>query len=97
MRRQLVSSLFRLTRFWNLMIIAMTQYCTAAFLIAREKVIDPRLFMLAVSTCAIAAAGYIINDYYDVKIDLINKPERVVIGKQITRRYALLFHTMLSI
>jgi 4-hydroxybenzoate polyprenyltransferase len=44
----------------------------------------------------IAAGGYIINDYYDVKIDLVNKPERVVIGRGITRRYALLYHTMLS-
>jgi 4-hydroxybenzoate polyprenyltransferase len=44
----------------------------------------------------IAAAGYIINDYYDIKIDLVNKPERVVIGQGITRRYAILFHTVLS-
>ncbi|MFM6347881.1 MAG: UbiA family prenyltransferase, partial [Dolichospermum sp.] len=39
----------------------------------------------------------IINDYYDIKIDLINKPERVVIGKSITRRYAILFHTSISV
>lgn len=51
--------------------------------------------MLATSTVVIAAAGYIINDYYDIKIDLINKPERVVIGKSITRRYALFFHSIL--
>ena len=38
-----------------------------------------------------------INDYYDVKIDFINKPDRVVIGKSITRRYALMFHTLLSL
>ncbi|HLZ15584.1 MAG TPA: geranylgeranylglycerol-phosphate geranylgeranyltransferase, partial [Cyclobacteriaceae bacterium] len=43
-----------------------------------------------------AAGGYIINDYYDVKIDLINKPGRVVIGKDVARRYALLFHSLLS-
>jgi len=48
------------------------------------------------STVIIAAAGYIINDYYDVKIDLINKPERVVIGKEVARRYALLLHSVLS-
>ena len=53
--------------------------------------------MLTVSTVLIAAGGYVINDYYDVKIDLINKPERVVIGKSITRRYALLIHTLLSL
>lgn len=52
---------------------------------------------MALSTMMIAAAGYMINDYYDIKIDLINKPERVVIGKSITRRYALFFHTALSV
>ena len=46
---------------------------------------------------AVAAAGYIINDYYDVKIDYINEPDRVVIGKNITRRFAILFHVLLSL
>lgn len=92
-----IQSLLRLTRFWNLLIIGLAQYCTVVFLISRDKFYDPKLFLLAISTMLIAAAGYIINDYYDVKIDLINKPERVVIGKGITRRYALLFHTILSL
>jgi 4-hydroxybenzoate polyprenyltransferase len=90
-------ALIRLTRFWNLVIIGMAQYFTACFLIDRALVWDWRLLVLAVSTAIIAAAGYIINDYYDIKIDLINKPERVVIGKSITRRYALFFHTALSL
>ena len=93
----LLNSLLRLTRFWNLLIIGLAQYCTAGFLISTETIFDIRLFLLSTSTILIAAAGYIINDYYDVKIDLINKPERVVIGKGITRRYALLFHTVLSV
>lgn len=91
-----LSALLRLTRFWNLLIIAMAQYFTAFFLIGHHTLLDWRLFILSVSTVLIAAAGYIINDYYDVKIDLINKPERVVVGKSITRRYAILFHTFLS-
>jgi 4-hydroxybenzoate polyprenyltransferase len=90
-------ALLRLTRFWNLVIIGMSQYFAAIFLIDRQLVYDWKLFILASSTAIIAAAGYIINDYYDIKIDLINKPERVVIGKSITRRYALLFHTVLSV
>ena len=90
-------TLLRLTRFWNLIIIGLAQYFTAVFLISSDKILDIRLLLLATSTVLIAAAGYAINDYYDVKIDLINKPERVVIGKQITRRYALLFHTLLSV
>ncbi|HRG11438.1 MAG TPA: UbiA family prenyltransferase, partial [Cyclobacteriaceae bacterium] len=69
----------------------------ACFLIDKSLIWDWKLLVLAVSTAIIAAAGYIINDYYDIKIDLINKPDRVVIGKGITRRYALFFHTFLSV
>jgi 4-hydroxybenzoate polyprenyltransferase len=95
---QLLVSLFRLTRFWNLTIIAFAQFFTAACLFHQGTGVftDIWLFILSASTILIAAAGYIINDYYDVKIDLINKPERVVIGKSITRRYAIFFHTALS-
>jgi 4-hydroxybenzoate polyprenyltransferase len=85
----------KLTRFWNLMIIALTQYFAAAFLVEKE-IWDVKLFILSLSTVIVAAGGYIINDYYDIKIDLINKPERVVIGKDVARRYALLFHSLLS-
>lgn len=91
------NALLRLTRFWNLVIIGMSQYFAAVFLINRELISDWKLLILASTTAIIAAAGYIINDYYDIKIDLINKPERVVIGKSIARRYALLFHSVLSV
>lgn len=90
-------ALFQLTRFWNLVIIGFAQYFTAYFLIGTHTFTDWRLLVLSASTMMVAAAGYIINDYYDVKIDLINKPERVVIGKGITRRYAIFFHSALSI
>jgi 4-hydroxybenzoate polyprenyltransferase len=94
--RIFIESLLKLTRFGNLVIIGITQYFTAAFLVDKNTLGDARLFLLSVSTVLIAAAGYIINDYYDVKIDYINKPERVVIGKNIPRRYAILFHVVLS-
>ncbi len=93
---RVVVSFLRLTRVWNLIILALAQYFTAIMLIDYDNVFDVRFFLLATSTGLIAAAGYIINDYYDIKIDLVNKPERVVIGKGITRRYALLLHTVLS-
>ncbi|MBS1559803.1 MAG: geranylgeranylglycerol-phosphate geranylgeranyltransferase, partial [Bacteroidetes bacterium] len=92
-----LTGFLKLTRFWNLLIIATAQCFTAFFLVDANTLRDYRLFFLTVSTVLIAAAGYIINDYYDVKIDLINKPGRVVIGKKVARRYALLFHSVLSI
>ncbi len=90
-------SLLRLTRFGNLLIIGLTQYFTAYFLVDTSTITDLNLFLLSTSTVLIAAAGYIINDYYDIKIDYINKPERVVIGKSIPRRFAILFHTIFSL
>lgn len=96
MNRTFLESMLKLTRFGNLVIIALAQYFTAGFLIGMFTLNDFELLLLATSTVSIAAGGYIINDYYDVKIDYINKPDRVVIGKSITRRYAILFHVVLS-
>jgi len=95
-RQFTIFGFLKLTRFWNLLIIGMAQYFAAIFFIGKNKIWEVDLLILSLSTVMIAAAGYIINDYYDVKIDLINKPERVVIGKDVARRYALLFHFLLS-
>jgi len=51
---------------------------------------------MAIGTFLIAAAGYIINDYYDIKIDFINRPDQVVIGKTFKRRWAMVLHTSFS-
>ena len=97
-KRNFLESLLKLTRFWNLFIIGVAQYFTAFFLMEKSIAVflDLKFLLFSTSTILIAAAGYIINDYYDVKIDFINKPHRVVIGKSITRRFAILFHIVLS-
>ena len=92
-----LQALVRLTRIWNLLIIGLAQYGSAVFLVALDSANDPRLLLLVLSTVLIAAGGYSINDYYDVKIDLINKPERVVVGKVLSRRTVLLLHTLFSV
>jgi 4-hydroxybenzoate polyprenyltransferase len=90
----------KLTRVGNLLIIFLAQYFTAIFLIPsghwQDWLWNIELLILSISTCLIAGAGYIINDYYDVKIDLINKPERVVVGVILKRRIAMVAHTMLN-
>jgi 4-hydroxybenzoate polyprenyltransferase len=95
-RKTLIESILRLTRAWNLIIIVFAQYFTAYFLAKADVLHDLSLFLLSLSTVFIAAGGYVINDYYDVKIDYVNNPERVVVGKTIHRRFAILFHIALS-
>ncbi len=53
-------------------------------------------FLLVFSTVLIAAAGNIINDYFDVKADKINKPNKVIIGKYIKPRWAIVSHWMMN-
>jgi 4-hydroxybenzoate polyprenyltransferase len=93
----MIGPFLRLTRAWNLVIIVFAQYFTAFFLAKADVFHDLSLFLLSLSTILIAAGGYVINDYYDVKIDIVNNPARVVIGKTIHRRFAILLHVALSV
>lgn len=78
----------------------LTQVLVRRYLIFPERpwaqAISWHFWLLPLATLCVAAAGYIINDYYDVKIDRINKPERIVVGKGLTRRKAMMVHLYLS-
>jgi 4-hydroxybenzoate polyprenyltransferase len=52
--------------------------------------------IITASSTLIAAAGYIINDYFDIKIDQINKPNRVIIGNKIQKSSAMKIYIILS-
>ncbi|MBK9149433.1 MAG: geranylgeranylglycerol-phosphate geranylgeranyltransferase [Flavobacteriales bacterium] len=55
------------------------------------------LFLLLVlSVVLIGAAGNIINDYFDTRIDRINKPDQVLVGRTVKRRVAMAAHLVLS-
>ncbi len=54
-------------------------------------------WLLVISYVFIAAAGYIINDYFDLNIDQINKPQKVIVAKLISRRWVLMWHGLLSL
>jgi len=95
--KKIITALFRLTRTWNLLILVFAQYFTAWFLLKADIFTDWRLLLLCASSALIAAGGYVINDYYDVKIDLVNNPNRVVVGRSVPRRHAILLHGLLSV
>lgn len=95
----------RLLRWKNLLIVFCTQLLAWACVLvpmlhytASPILLHPfNFFCLALSTVLIAGAGYIINDYFDIKIDIINRPEKVVLEKRIPRRMAIISHTVLNI
>lgn len=88
----------RLSRPINLLIIGITMYGLGWYLESVYPTSKPhgiRSFdfaLLVFSTILIAAAGNIINDYFDVKADRINKPEKLIIGKHVKQRMAIVAH-----
>lgn len=52
--------------------------------------------ILVFATLLLTAGGYVINDYFDIKTDLINRGE-VIVGTKIPRRHAILWHNILNI
>ncbi len=51
---------------------------------------------LVISTVLIAAGGNVINDYFDTRIDRVNKPEQLIVGRSVGRRAAMAGHLVLS-
>ncbi len=99
-----MAAYFKLIRIWNLIFIAFIQFAM------RQVVLIPilqtygfdasletnMLFLLIAATIFIAAGGYVLNDYFDVKIDAINHPDSQVVGNTITRSKAMLMHQILT-
>jgi 4-hydroxybenzoate polyprenyltransferase len=52
--------------------------------------------ILVVATVFITAGGYVINDYFDIKTDLINRG-KVIVGTRISRRQAIMLHNIFNI
>lgn len=99
---RLIAAFFRLVRLPNLFFIALTQilfqYCVYYPLFRGDIPAGDTLqfFLLVAASVLIAAAGYIINDYFDVNIDQVNKPGKIVVDKVIHRRWAIAWHMILS-
>lgn len=101
---KLIKAFLGLIRVLNLMFIALTQVLFYYFIllpIFNETDITPFLtqrlfFLLFTASVFIAAAGYIINDYFDLNIDQVNKPHKMVVEKIIKRRWAIFWHLSLS-
>lgn len=51
--------------------------------------------VLVLVTLCITAGGYVINDYFDIQTDLINRGE-VIVGSKVPRRKAMLWHNILN-
>ncbi len=99
---RLILAFLKLIRLPNLIFIALGQllfqFCIYYPLYGKSVPSgDTLMFILLLfASLFIAAAGYVINDYFDINIDEVNKPGQMVVDKLIHRRWAIAWHFMLS-
>lgn len=96
--------LVKLTRPLNLAIIALTMWLMRYYVIRPLVEVNGyelqfslgNFILLVISTILIAAAGNIINDYFDQRTDRVNKPKDIIVGVTVTRRMAMFSHQILN-
>ena len=95
----MVGAFLKLVRWPNLVFIILTQllfyYCVYIPLFGMNEYL--KLIWLILASVFIAAAGYIINDYFDLNIDQVNKPERNVFVRSVNRRWAIIWHFIFNL
>lgn len=62
-----------------------------------EQVPNYVLSLLIMGVVFIAAGGYAINDYFDVRIDAINRPDKQIVTRSISKPTAMLCHQIMTI
>ena len=92
----------RLIRWPNLVFILLAEvlfhFCIYRPLYPNASVeVDTNFYLVVIANLFIAAAGYIINDYFDINIDQVNRPKRVVVGSYISRRWVIFWHLLFSL
>jgi len=94
----------RLTRPLNLFIIAFTMWLMRYFVLRPVVEVNEfelqlssfHFFLLVLSTVLIAAAGNVINDYFDQRTDRVNRPKNIIVGVHVKRRVAMLVHQVFN-
>jgi 4-hydroxybenzoate polyprenyltransferase len=86
--------MFSVVRGYNIPIIALAQYLSAVFIFSPEKraltvLLDFNLFIIVIASSLTIASGYIINNFYDSKKDLINRPNKSQIDRLVSQRTKL--------
>ncbi|MBK9981395.1 MAG: UbiA family prenyltransferase [Saprospiraceae bacterium] len=79
----MIKNLLNIIRWPNLMMLAVIQTLIYLRLLDSQQTILrlPLFIILVLITIILGAGGYVINDYYDVKIDRVNKPDTIIAGR----------------
>lgn len=96
-----ILSLFSVVRGYNILLIVIAQYLASIFIFSPQKslrnvLLDPNLYFIVLATICVIAAGYIINNFYDVEADIINRPLKAKIDNVVGQKTKLRIYFLLN-
>ena len=94
-------SILSVVRGYNILAIVIAQYLAAIFIFSPQKslkhvFLDINLYFIVLATVCTIAAGYIINNFYDRKKDIINKPLKTELDSFISQKTKLQIYFLLN-
>ena len=86
--------LLSLVRWYSILAVMVAQYLSALFLLNRgvskiDLLLDPQLHISIFATAFIIASGFIINSFYDLERDTVNRPDRVIFSRLVSQTTCL--------
>lgn len=103
--RERIKGTARFIRLPNLIIVVLIEF------LLRYGLLEPVLFngqtqfmtglsdfiIFVITTLLLAVGGYVINDYFDQKIDRVNRPGQMVVSRMVAPRMAIKIHILVSV
>ena len=96
-----IIALFSVVRGYNLVVLILAQYLAVLFIFApevghRQLLTNPRLDGIILCSILCVAAGYIINNFYDLEKDELKRPLQVYLQKQVSQGFKLTVYIVLN-
>jgi len=97
--------ILRLIRIRTLLFAALTLYAMRYWVVLPMlelngftlQMTDGAFSLLVVAVCCLISGAYVINDYFDTKTDRISGVRDVVVGRSLSRRSAIVLHSVLNV
>jgi 4-hydroxybenzoate polyprenyltransferase len=96
-----VLSLLSVIRGYNILVLIAAQYLAAIFIFSPQKslqnvLFDSHFLYIVIASICVVASGYIINNFYDVKVDRINRPLKTGLDNYVKQSTRLKLYFLLN-
>src|SRR5690606_22490509 len=91
-----------MVRWYNIFFLALAQYLAVVFILNAhhdwwETITNPNLHLIVFASLFSVAGGYLINNFYDLEKDLINRPNKTVFEKIVKQSTSLRLYFLFNV